>query len=146
MNRILTPYWGRDNNRDSISETAYVFDLTDTDGDAKILDHMSTHYITPNTSYRNRTLSLDRDNWILFDKERMTFIKDKNDLEDKLSGYTTLPNARITCVNVQDLSYEHNSYYRKVEDSPPVITFGHDFADTFDQDGTVDITIQDKHN
>ena len=67
VNRILTPYWGRDNNRDSISETAYVFDLTDTDGDAKILDHMSTHYITPNTSYRNRTLSLDRDYWILFD-------------------------------------------------------------------------------
>ena len=76
-NRILTPYWGSDNNRDSISEPAYVFDLTDTDGDAKILDHMSTHYVTPNTSYRNRTLSLDRDNWMLFDKERMTFIKEE---------------------------------------------------------------------
>ena len=154
--RILTGYYYRpgdyDNNK---SVPGYKFDITDAN-DVKVLDFMTTHYVPfqrPN-SFRYGGLSLHEANWMLYDRKRMTFVKDRADLLSILTeeGETTFPNTRIKGMNVQDLSFRWGGgrhytsgydFYKKAEYSPPVITFTDDFASTFDQDGTVTIKVEE---
>ena len=110
----------------------------------KIFDEMETKTLTTSTF-------LHQANIVLFDTTRCTFIQDKNDLLDKAQEYNQTffggyfnDQGPIIALHLSNLDVEHNRFYQKVEDTPPVITIKHDFTDTFQQDGTVTIDVNEK--